>query len=445
MFTHGSLMRHVAIMTGTGAVGLMAAFSVDLLSLFWVSRLGDQALKAAVGYVGLVTFFAISISIGLTIAVSATVSRALGAGDRPRARRLAASALVITAVIATTISGLMFIFRDWGLETLLHARGEPLQVASVFLAITLPANIPLTLGMAFSEVLRAVGDARRAMYVTLLAAFVTAALDPLLIFGLGLGVYGAAWASVAARLCTFAVGWWGAIRVHRIVASPSLNAARGDFGPIMAIGFPAIMANLATPVAAAYTMRIFSDFGEPAIAASAIVDRVTPVAFGVLFALTGSVGPIIGQNFGARLMDRVRRTLTNSFLFGIGYVLVAWGVLALAAPLIVSIFGAQGESAGYVIFYCRYGVVMWVFLGCLFVANTAFNNLGFPMLTMVFNWGRATLGTIPFVTIGARMAGVKGGMLGVALGCAIFGLLGVFIAYGATARLAKDMRGDQVA
>ena len=137
----------------------------------------------------------------------------------------------------------------------------------------------------------------------------------------------------------------------------------------MAIGFPAIMANMAAPVGSAYTLRIFSDFGEPAIAASAIIDRVTPVAFGVVFALTASVGPIIGQNYGARLMERVRRTLTDSFILSIGYVLFAWAVLALAAPALVAAFDAKGESAEYVAFYCRYGVSAWIFLGCLFVAN----------------------------------------------------------------------------
>ncbi len=70
-------------------------------------------------------------------------------------------------------------------------------------------------------------------------------------------------------------------------------------------------------------------------------------------------------------------------------------------------------------------MVAWLFLACLFVANTAFNNLGFPFLTMAFNWGRATLGTIPFVTFGARYGGVKGGLIGVALGCALFGLAAV--------------------
>jgi putative MATE family efflux protein len=432
-------MRHVAVMTATGAIGLMAVFAIDLLSLFWVSRLGDQAFQAALSYVGLATFFAISVNIGLTIAASATVSRALGAGDRPRGRRLAASSLTITTIVSAAVAALMFAFRDWGLVTLLHAHGEPLQVASNFLAIVIPANVLMAVGMTMSGVLRAVGDPRRAMYVTLSGAIVTAILDPLLIFGLGLGVYGAAWATVASRICWVVVGWRGSVSVHNMVARPSLKAARGDFGPIMAIGLPAIMANLATPVGSAYAVRVFSDIGEAAIAAGAIIDRVTPVAFGVIFALTGSIGPIIGQNYGANLMRRVRRALTDSFILAIGYVLVAWGALALAAPWLVVAFDAKGESAEYVVFYCQYGVVAWLFLACLFVANTAFNNLGFPMLSMLFNWGRATLGTIPFVTFGAHYGGVRGGLMGIALGSAVFGLIGVGTAYATTARLAKAM------
>ncbi len=441
VFTHGSLMRHVAVMTATGAIGLMAVFVVDLLSLFWVSQLGDQAFKAAVGYVGLTTFFVMSINIGLTIAASATVSRALGAGDRRRARRLAASALTITTIFSASMAAAIFVFRDWALTTLLHAHGEPAEVASKFIAISIPANVPLAMGMAMSGVLRAVGDARRAMYVTLSAGIATAFLDPLLIFGFGLGVYGAAWATVLSRLILLAVGWHGAIVVHDLVARPKLIAARGDFGPIMAIGFPAIMANMATPVGSAYTLRVFSDFGEPAIAAAAIIDRVTPVTFGVIFALTGSIGPIIGQNYGARLMGRVQRALTDSFILSIGYVLFAWALLTLAAPALVAAFEAKGESAEYVRFYCQYGVSAWLFLACLFVANTAFNNLGFPMLSMLFNWGRATLGTIPFVTFGAHYGGVQGGLLGVALGCAVFGLIAVAAAYATTARLAKGIEG----
>ena len=88
------------------------------------------------------------------------------------------------------------------------------------------------------------------MYVTLSGGVMTAFTDPLLIFGLGLGVYGAAWATVISRLTFLAVGYYGASRVHNLVGRPSLAGVKLDFPNIMGIGLPSILANLATPIAA---------------------------------------------------------------------------------------------------------------------------------------------------------------------------------------------------
>ena len=88
-------MRHVVVMTLTGAIGLMAIFLVDLLSLIYVSHLGDTFLTAAVGYASTVMFFAMSINIGMVIATTAVVARALGAGDREGARRRAGNVATV--------------------------------------------------------------------------------------------------------------------------------------------------------------------------------------------------------------------------------------------------------------------------------------------------------------------------------------------------------------
>ena len=97
-------MRHVIVMTAATSVGLMAIFIVDLLSLLYVSWLGDPKLTAAVGFASQVLFFSISINIGLSIATGALVSRAHGKGDRDGARRLAASGLVHVFLIAALAS-----------------------------------------------------------------------------------------------------------------------------------------------------------------------------------------------------------------------------------------------------------------------------------------------------------------------------------------------------
>jgi putative MATE family efflux protein len=437
VFTQGSTMRHVAVMTAAGSIGLVAVFAIDFLTLFWVSRLGSQALKAAIGYATQLQFIALSIGIGFTIAMSATVSRAIGAGERDRARRLAASNLVIAGLAATALAATMFVLRDRALDVLLHAKGEPARVASDFLAIAIPSNIALILGMALSGALRAVGDARRSMIVLLAGGLTTAVADPLLIFGCGLGVTGAAWAMAISRLALMGVGLWGAIGVHNLIARPRLVAVWRDFAPIMSIGLPAILANLATPVAAIYVTRVLSDFGEAAVAGGTVIDRVSPLAFGAVFALTGSIGPIIGQNFGAKRLDRVRQTVADALTLSLGYAFLAWAVLAIAAPTIASIFDASGDARTLVVFYCRFGAAAWLFLTCLFVANTVFNNLGYPLLATLFNWGRATIGTIPFVLLGARAGGIEGAILGICAGTAVFGLAAVAVAFGVVARLAN--------
>lgn len=436
VFTEGSIMRHVVVMTATGSIGLMAIFFVDLLTLLYISWLGDPQLTAAVGFAAQVSFFLISVNIGLSIAMSALMARDLGSGNRERARRYCASGLIHTVVIAGGIVILALPFRR-EILALFGASGHTLDVADTFLLITMPANVMMAIGMALSGALRSVGDAKRSMYVTLWGAAVIAVLDPLLIFGAGLGVPGAAIATFVSRTVFAVVGLWGTASVHDLIGRPRLAHAIADLRPMMGIAAPAIATNLAAPVSTAYALRIFAEFGEPVVAAFAIIDRLVPVAFGVLFALSGSVGPIIGQNLGAGLYPRITRTLIDSFTLVAGYSLAMWLALWLGSPLLVKMFAAEGETASLIVFFCLIGGLQWIFLGGLFVANASFNNLGYAFLSTLFNWGRATLGTIPFVTLGAHWGGPEGGLLGMAVGAAFFGAAAMATAFFVTGRIAR--------
>jgi len=434
VFVSGSTLRHVAVMTGTASVGLIAIFIVDFLSLLYVSRLGRPEATAGVGYATIVLYLMVSFNVGLMIAVTALTARALGAGDREGARRIAGSTLAATTICGLVLSVIMLPLLPWLLPKL-GAQGESLSVATSFLWITLPSNALMALGMGLSGVLRAVGDAKRAMYVTLAGGIVTAGLDPLLIFGLGLGPDGAAWATVLSRIVFLAVGFQGALRVHGMIARPTLAALRRDVRPTFAIAAPAILTNLANPIANACFFGIIARFGDQVIAASAIIDRLVPVAFGVLFALSGAVGPILAQNWGAQRYDRMRRALTDSVGFAAAYVAVAGLLLALLRHQISALFGTGGETAELVAFFGLIAGPMWLFVGALFVANAAFNNLGMPFYSTLFSWGRATLGTVPLAWLGAQYAGPKGALAGAALGAVLFGVAALVTAYRGISRL----------
>lgn len=188
-FVTGSIMHHVVVMAGTGAVGLMAVFAVDLLNLFYISLLGQQSIAAAIGFAGVVGFFQTSVLIGLTIGVGAVVARTIGAGNARAARHIAGSGLVLV-VLTGLIVGLCTVALLTSILDTLGASGETRRLAESFLTISSPSLPLLAAGMCCSGLLRCIGDARRAMNVTLFAALVTAVIDPILIFGLHLGLPG---------------------------------------------------------------------------------------------------------------------------------------------------------------------------------------------------------------------------------------------------------------
>jgi putative MATE family efflux protein len=364
----------------------------------------------------------------MAIALTATVARAIGAGRSAEARRIAGAGLVLACAIGFILAAPLWFWRGAVLDVF-GATGAARNVADQFLSIAMPSNGLMALGMALQGQLRAVGDAKRAMYVTLFAAAATAALDPILIFGLDLGPNGAAIATVLSRVIFCLVGFWGVVRVHDCAAMPRAQDFKTSLPPILAVAGPVILTNLATPLANVWTTRIFAHFGEEVVAGLSIIDRLTPVAFGALFALTGAIGPIIGQNYGARLFDRVRQTLRQCFALSAGYVAIVWALLYLAGPSIVRLFQASGDAETMVLFFCSTGVLAWAGLSALFVANAAFNNLNFALLATLFNWGRTVLGVGPLATVGAIYGGYKGAFLGVVLGACIFGFAAAFASF----------------
>jgi Na+-driven multidrug efflux pump len=426
-FITGNIMRHVVVMAGTGAIGMIAVFSVDLLNLFYISLLGQRPIAAAVGFAGVVGFFQTSVLIGMTIGVSAVAARSIGAGAAREARHIAGSGLVLI-VLAGFVVGLGTVALLDPILDALRATGETRGLAKIFLMISSPFLPLLAVGMCCSGLLRCRGDARRAMNVTLFAALATAVTDPALIFGLHLGLPGAAISTVLSRVVLATVGWLGAVRRHDLIARPSLRAVPGDVVAIFHVAGPALLTNLATPVGAAYVTRSMAVFGPDAVAGQATIDRISPVAFGLVYALSGAVGPILAQNVGAGLIDRVRDTLRDSFVFVLATVVAAWMLLALTQALVVRAFFARGVTAELVHLFCSWLAAGFLFTGALFVANAAFNNLGHPVLSTLFNWGRATLGTIPFVTYGAHF-GPAGVLVGQAFGSVIFGTLAVITAF----------------
>lgn len=427
VFLEGSLFRHVTVMSLTSSVGLMAVFLVDFIDMVFISMLGKAELAAAVGYAGAILFFTTSFGIGMAIAAGALVARALGSGDGDAARMHATTALVYGFVFGGLFAAVVWTNLHW-LTSLVGASEETQELAVGYLQIVIPSLPLLLVGMVGSAILRAHGAAQRAMWATITGGLVNAILDPILIFGLDLELTGAAIASVAARVTIAVAAILPILRHFGGFARPRLGDFRRDFRPIFSLAAPAILTQMATPVGQAYVTRAMAEFGEEAVAGMAIVSRLTPVAFGTIFALSGAVGPIIGQNHGAGDYARVRRAYLDGLLFtALVVVAVAAVLYGLRGP-IGALFQVEGVSRELLYLFCGPLALAWFFNGMVFVSNASFNNLGRPLHSTWINWGRHTAGTIPFVILFAGWFGAAGVLIGQAVGGVLFGLLSGWLA-----------------
>ena len=427
-FLQGDLMRHVAVMSLSASVGLVSIFLVDFVDLLFIAQLGDPALTAAVGFAATILYVTFAVTLGLNIACSALSARLIGMDDLEGARKLATSAVSFGVGLAVIIAATFWVLAP-SLLDLLGATGQAKESAITYFRIIVTAMPIATVGMMTAGLLRAHGDARRAMTVTLIAGAVNAVLDPIFIFYFGWGLEGAAYASVCARFATLITALVPVIRHYGGFAPFEFARFKTDLRPILALTIPAILTNVATPVGNSIVTRVLAPFGDEAVSGMAVVARMTVLAFCVIFALSGAVGPIIGQNFGAKQYDRVKGTLSRAMVFAAGFVVLAWLILLVINGWVSDLFKLTDEGRDIVFWFAVLVAPLFIFNGSLFISNAAFNNLKRPLWSSMLNWGKNTVGVAPFVIAGAAIGGAPGVIVGQAAGGIFFGVLGLWLAY----------------
>ena len=427
-YVKGPILRHILIMSGSGAIGLAALFTVDLVDMYFLSLLGDTNITAAVGYAASILFFTLSMNIGLAIGCGALIAKAAGGGDRDTARRQVAH--IILAIIGITVVTMaLVLLNSQRLLGWLGAHDEALTFAQSYLNIVICGTPIMGVGMACSAIMRALGAAKQAMGLTLIGAFTNAVLDPIFIFVLDLKIVGAAIASICAYISMGVYGLWIVVKHFDLLGRWQKVAISEDLKTYTSVALPAVLTNLATPISIAYVTAMMANFGNDAVSGNAIVARIQQVAFAGLFALSGAVGGIAAQNWGAQKYDRVKAVLDQSLIIILVYCLfVCLGLYALTGFLI-NAFQAQGQEANLIRWFC-YGLsAVYIFNGMTFVTNALFNNLGVAHYATQFNFGKATIGTIPFVYFGAQLAGPLGMYWGLLIGASLVAVLGLWVNY----------------
>jgi len=401
--TTGSVVRHLLKTASFMLVTMVFQTLYSLVDLYWVGRLGKEAV-AAVGISGNLSFVVLAISQMLGVGTTTLVSHAAGRRDKPQALLVFNQSLVLSS-----LAGVIFFVLAMALRTTyaekVAADALTADLASDYLLWFIPA-MALQFGIvAMSAALRGTGNFKPGMVVQSSTVVLNMVLAPFLIFGWGtghpLGVAGAA----ISTLVAVAVGsvW---LTLYFLPEDSFLRFVPADarpqiglWGRILKIGLPAGAEFGMTTIYMLLVYVVTRPFGAAAQAGFGVGLRIVLAGYLPVVALGFSVAPVAGQNFGARRPERVRQT----FLMGAALsavLMAAFAVLCHIAPAgMVRIFSQDPQVVSVGEEYLR--VISWGFVatGAVFVASSTFQAMGNTLPSLATSFLRVLIVAIPVMLL----------------------------------------------
>jgi putative MATE family efflux protein len=408
--TTGSVTRHLLATTSFMLVTMVFQTLYLLVDLYWVGRLGKEAV-AAVAVAGNLTFVVLAATQMLSVGTTTLIAHASGRRERPQATLIFNQAILLGTATGITFLLVAWVFRVTYAESL-SADAPTARLAADYLAWFLPAMALQYPMVSMSAALRGTGNFKPGMVVQTATVIINIVLAPVLIFGWPAGpALGVAGAAIATFIAILAGTIWLATYFHGPDAYLHIRPA--TWRPRLAlwismlkVGLPAgaEFALMAVHLVVVYTVS--RRFGSEAQAGFGIGLRIVQACFLPVVALGIAVAPVAGQNVGARLGQRVRDTFRSAALLAGGYMLVA-GLICLWAPAVL--IGVFTDDARVIAVGAEYlSIIAWNFVGSgiIFVASSMFQALGNtlpPLLTSVL---RLVLTAVPIILL-ARLPGFE--------------------------------------
>lgn len=386
--TTGSLSRHLLKTSSFMLASMVFQTMYVLVDLYWVSRLGTEAV-AAVAVSGNFMFLVLAATQMLGVGTTTLVSHAVGAKDHARAQLVFNQAQVLSVVV-----GVLFLFIAMALRMPyaegLSADAVTAAAAGDYLLWFIPA-MALQFGLvATGSAMRGTGAFKPGMVVQIATVVLNMVLAPAFMFGWGtgrpLGVAGTALATFVSMvvgiiwMVTYFLPATSYLKFSAALWKPRLDLWK----QLLTIGLPAggEFALLAIYMGVIYSVS--RPFGAVAQAGFGIGGRIMQALFMPAVALGFAVAPVAGQNFGAGLGDRVRRTFTVAAgLVGSGMLVVTVGVF-FGASMMMRFFTTDAQVIAVGEEYLRIVAITFVLSGVVFVSSSMFQALGNsipPLLT----------------------------------------------------------------
>jgi len=354
----------------------------------------------------------ITTAIGVLVGVgsSTRISIAMGRGDREEAGRLLGNAATLTFINAAAYIIVFAIFMEPILR-LFGAGDTTMPYASGYMYWVLPGLLLTNVAFGLNNVLRSTGYPRRAMMTMVIGALTNVVLDAILVLWLDMGMVGAA---IATDLAMAVSAWF--VLAHFFKKDVNLKFTRGTFGlrmpviiSIVTIGAAPCIVNVASCLVNALINRsLVAHGGDMAIGAAGIFVTVTSLLVTVVLGICMGLQPIIGYNYGAGRLDRLKRAYWLAVGVSTIICTIGWAV-GLSIPAIVArAFTSDSFLIESTVVCLRHA--MWAFfvVGFQIISTSFFQSIGAPTRAMILSLSRQVIFLIPLMLWLSDAYGVDG-------------------------------------
>ncbi|HOR86497.1 MAG TPA: MATE family efflux transporter [Bacillota bacterium] len=387
------LLKEILTLSVPTMLGLMFETLYEIVDMAWVAKLSINSVAAVTIFATIWWILDIVNSI-IGISSVTLISRFYGAGDKEKTVEAIEQTIIFKFLLALIVGILMSFIIPYILYPISGNR-EVLELATIYGRIRL-----ITLPLAFSSytvntALRCVGDAKKPLYIMTLSGVLNMILDPIMIFdimpyvgirGMGLGIAGAAYATVISQAIAFFVGLYILMSGRTFVR---IGFKRGIYFvksldiKLIKIGLPTGLESLLRNMGSFVVMKFISSFGVVVVAAFGICIRIIGLIAMPIFGLQMGTGVIVGQNLGSSESERAEKagylTAKLSFIF----MLAAGIILALTPGPIMGIFTADEEIIRIGAAFLRYFTIAAVFMGPAGSLSSILNGAGDNMPAMM--------------------------------------------------------------
>ena len=404
--TKGPVAGHVIRLASFIAISTAFQTLYFLADLYFVGKLGKEAV-AGVSLAGTVMYLVLALTQSLGVGATSLISQALGGKDRDEAERVFNQSLILSCTTGLVFGVIFFSLRNAYCE-MLSADAATADQGEAYLNWFIPALFLQFPMVAMGSALRGMGDMKIPTLIQIATLIINIVLAPTLMFGWVSGhPLGVAGTAIASLIAVF-VGCIALIIYFRRAASP-MKFRRDQWEPdvslwwsMLKIGVPAGGEFALMSVNAALIYDIIRPFGAAAQAGFGIGARIMQSLFLPTVAIAFATGPVVGQNFGARLGDRVRGAFKAGAAMSSG-VMIALTLLCHIAPdALIRFFNTDPAVVGYGAEYLQ--VVSWNFLfsGLVFVSSSVFQGMGNTLPSLASSVLRLILFAVPSYMMAQR-------------------------------------------